>query len=302
MGNKKWRVENFLLFDYRAVEAHLSKMAAKGWFLTKVGRVFWVYKKAESRRCHFAVTYFENATRYNPAHTQEQKEFIDFCEKSGWKWICEWEQMQIFCSEQKNPIPIETDETVRLNTIHRAMKKGFLPFQGLLLIVFLNIMIQSKVFSGKPLIDILSSNLEMSGILNCVMMGTWVFGNLIGYAVWYFRSKKAVASEGGCINSDFVRKISNILLLLWMMAFLSLTVCCIQKIGFVETAVIFVYVIGLIVLAWLITTILKRAKLPAKANQVVTIIIIFLIILATVNAVYNTPFNLFLRQPVYSYE
>lgn len=37
MSERKRRFENFALYDYQGVEAHLSRMAAKGWRLEKAG-------------------------------------------------------------------------------------------------------------------------------------------------------------------------------------------------------------------------------------------------------------------------
>ncbi|MBR4036702.1 MAG: hypothetical protein IKJ05_08270 [Oscillospiraceae bacterium] len=35
--------------------------------------------------------------------------------------------MQIFYNENENPVPLETDPMVQVNTIHSAMKKNFIP-------------------------------------------------------------------------------------------------------------------------------------------------------------------------------
>ena len=43
----KRRLETFLLFDYRGVEKHLSKMAQNGWKLEEVGRYSWKYRRIE---------------------------------------------------------------------------------------------------------------------------------------------------------------------------------------------------------------------------------------------------------------
>ena len=37
MSERKREVCSYLLFDYRGVEEHLMKMAARGWRLEKVG-------------------------------------------------------------------------------------------------------------------------------------------------------------------------------------------------------------------------------------------------------------------------
>lgn len=43
--------------------------------------------------------------------------------------------MQIFCTDQPDPVPIETDPELELETIHAAMVKGFLVPYGILLAI-----------------------------------------------------------------------------------------------------------------------------------------------------------------------
>lgn len=40
----KREIPNYLPFDYEAVEAHLEKMAAKGWRLVNAGTNVWKYR------------------------------------------------------------------------------------------------------------------------------------------------------------------------------------------------------------------------------------------------------------------
>ena len=51
----KREIPNYLPFDYEAVEAHLEKMAAKGWRLVNAGTNVWKYRQAEPARVKYAV-------------------------------------------------------------------------------------------------------------------------------------------------------------------------------------------------------------------------------------------------------
>lgn len=42
MGDFKYQLLTYGLFDYAGVERHLEKMAAKGWRFTSVGNFFWI--------------------------------------------------------------------------------------------------------------------------------------------------------------------------------------------------------------------------------------------------------------------
>lgn len=106
MSERKRRFENFALYDYQGVEAHLSRMAAKGWRLEKAGNSLWTYRQAEPAEVRYAVTYSHRVSQFDPVPTEEQEVLEDLCEAAGWSFVCDWNQMQIFASEDPNPVPL----------------------------------------------------------------------------------------------------------------------------------------------------------------------------------------------------
>ena len=138
MKNRKIEWNRFAFYDYRTIEEHLEEMAEKGWFLEQMGEIFWTYKRIEPKKLHFAVTYFLK----DGYDTQEEKENIakarEFCQQNGWVSVGRWNgMMQIFCNAEENPVPLETDPVVFVNSIHAAMKKG--EFSASILFFLLNI-------------------------------------------------------------------------------------------------------------------------------------------------------------------
>ena len=117
MKQTKYRFENFSFHDFAGVERHLEAMAQKGWLLDKVTAFTWRYRRIEPKKLHFSVTYFSEASEYNPYPTPNQRTFLDYCSDAGWNLAAEWAQMQILWSELENPVPIETDEELRLRSI-----------------------------------------------------------------------------------------------------------------------------------------------------------------------------------------
>ena len=136
MAKYKYQLGTFNLFDYAGVERHLEKMAAKGWQFDSVN-TFWKFKKAEPEKLKYSVTYIPEASDLDPEPLEKQKEIEEYCEKAGWKKVGNWLQMQIFCTENPDAVPIETDEELRLEFIRKSMKKNLLISHGLLLLVFL---------------------------------------------------------------------------------------------------------------------------------------------------------------------
>ena len=128
MSKRKREVGSYLLFDYRGVEAHLTKMAARGWRLEKVGTYFWTYRRAEPARVTYAVTYLPDASQFDPDPSEQQASLAELCAAAGWEKAADWGQMQIFVNERPDPVPLETDEAVRLEVIRRSMKKSFQPW------------------------------------------------------------------------------------------------------------------------------------------------------------------------------
>ena len=144
MKNIKRRFEVFSFFDYTGIAGHLSKMAEKGWLIEKISNTGWVYRKIAPQKLTFYVTYFPNASEFDPCPTQEQQTFHDFCRHTGWKLAAAAAQMQVFFNEQENPVPIETDPVLQTAVIHAAAKKSFLPAHLLLLLIsVVNIILRS---------------------------------------------------------------------------------------------------------------------------------------------------------------
>lgn len=132
---KKRKLESFMLHDASAITKHLEKMAAKGWLLAHAANYFWTYEKIEPTALTFSVTYFSAVSDINPYSSENQSAFYEYCEALGWKLASEWNQMQIFYTENTKPIPIETDEALKLQTIHQSMRVQLFGLSFCLLIV-----------------------------------------------------------------------------------------------------------------------------------------------------------------------
>ncbi|MEG1987628.1 MAG: DUF2812 domain-containing protein [Oscillibacter sp.] len=214
MRETKRRVENFLFYDAAGVERHLAKMAERGWGLEKITPFFWYYRRMEPKKRTYTVTYFPDASDFDPAPTDGQQTFRAYCQASGWEFVVQWAQMQIFCTEREHPVPIETEESVRLQTTHHAMKKNYLPgsiamaalalFQIGTQISLGNYDLVGKLADGtQPYILLLFLLLLLNSIL---MLG--------GYASWYRKSKRRVEQGGACAEcGGWYRKWANALYL-----------------------------------------------------------------------------------------
>lgn len=123
MSNVKRCFANFSPFDQKAIETKLEEMAAKGWIIQKLGNLFWTYARKEPQKLHFAVTYFPDASEFDPKPSEGQLTREEFCAQDGWQLAVRWGAMQIFYTSQENPVPIDTDVVTQVETICRTMKK-----------------------------------------------------------------------------------------------------------------------------------------------------------------------------------
>lgn len=273
MKATKRRFEQFLFYDYTGIERHLEWMASKGWQLHKITRLYWEYRRTEPQKLTYTVTYFSEASEFNPYPTENQETFREYCKDAGWKLVAEWAQMQIFCTERENPTPIETDESVKLKAIHRAMKKNFLPSSVFMLLLSLSqIIFQFHTITRDP-VYLLSNGTVLFTATMWNILAIQMLIPLIGYAVWYRKSKKAVSIGGNCVeNNGGYKKVTSFMWLLTAIAIV-LVVFSMSTQHFGWSGILgIVNITVLIALVLTIKNALKRAKASRRVNLTVTMV------------------------------
>lgn len=194
MRDRKRCLPQFMFYDKTGIQAYLERQAKEGWMLEKMS-FGWVFRKIEPKSLHFFVAYFPKKSLFEGDASGEQRLFWDFCEHAGWKLVTTNEQMQIFCNEAEDPVPIETEAGMEVEKIHRSAKKSFLLVYFLLL---LSILTQVGSFVGqfrRDPIRVLSDNVLLLMMPGMAMLGVYVVREIVRYFLWYRRAKKA-AEEG----------------------------------------------------------------------------------------------------------
>lgn len=121
MGNKIRRFNTTVFYDYEGIARHLEKMAEKGYFIEKANNIIWTYRKDEPKKVKYYVTYFPEASDFNPYQTDNQENFLSYCKSLGWHLAAEFAQMQILYSEEEDPAPLETDDVLKLKSINKSL-------------------------------------------------------------------------------------------------------------------------------------------------------------------------------------
>ena len=273
MKDTKRRYEVFSYFDCTGIAAHLTKMAQKGWLVEKLSNFGWTYRRIEPKKFTFYVSYFPKASEFDPEPTESQKMFYDFCRHTGWELAAASAQMQIFYNEQENPVPIETDPVVEVETIHRAAKRSFFPtyFVLLLISVWNGFLFVSRLL-GDP-IGLLSSASSLFGGFAFTILSLLCAIELSSYFIWHAKAKKA-AVDGKFVKTYGYSRLERIMLaavlvgfVYWIITMVMLGPVLQRTVGIVMLC----YTAALIILVNAVKQFLKRKNAPRNVNRFLTI-------------------------------
>lgn len=192
--NKKRQMIWYQVDDGEAVSRQLEKMARKGWLLEEADNLFYTYRRSEPSAVRYTVTFFPDASCFDSGLLEGQETYAEYCRAAGWELAAFYGPVQYFRTADPYAPPIETDETVKLTSIRRTMRKSFVVTYTLLLlcpvIAFaLNHYDAATFFYSNML---LSVALLMLGIFFCSI------GMLGDYLIWLLRSQYAVKHGGRC--------------------------------------------------------------------------------------------------------
>ena len=275
MRNTKRRMETFSIFNHTGISAHLEKMALKGWMLESIRNNWWIYRRIEPKPIHFAVSYYPKASEYDPEPSPEQQDFLDFCAHTGWQLVCTSAQMQIFCNALENPVPIDTDPVLEVETIHEAMLKNFLPAQIVLLVLgcilgwFFLMGVYGNVIYA--LTDVNEVFLGLCWLLIILLVST----ELIAYHRWHKKAEEA-AEQGFFLDTPDTRPIQNFALVLLGIGIVYLLVNTAAAGDDMRLFLFVAMAINFTVLRALVDgtkRLLKRWKVRKNVNRLVTLIV-----------------------------
>lgn len=303
----KRRFVQFTFYDRTGIQDYLEKQALKGWLLEKITPLGWVFRSIEPKTLHFSVTYFPQASAFDPEPSENQKRFQDFCAHTGWVLAAASAQLQIFYNENENPVPIETDAAIEVQTIHKAVKKSFLPAQFALLACGI---LQGSFFiwrlSSDP-IKVLASNVNLFTGACWMLVLLLTLVEITSYFLWHRKAKKNAEIDGSFVKTKSHRRF-QLAVLCFMFAVLGLMFASLgssrMALTFLATILVMLAVIALVLS---ISALMKRLKVSAKVNLTITMILTFVFSFGVTGIVVILIFNglrgLFPeRTPVETYE
>ena len=277
MKTKKRRMEYISFYNHTGLEKHFSKMAKKGWLIESISNYYWTYRRIEPKDLHFCVTYYPRASDFDPEPSPEQQTFHDFCAHTGWQLCCTWHQMQVFYNEKEDPIPLETDPVLEVETLHKACKKNFLPSYFLLLALGLIMggSVIARVFADP--IGLLSNASQLFTGFCFFCVAVISIAELGAYFTWYIKAKKA-AQDGIFVDTPSTAKLQLSIVILTLIALIVWLINLVFSGDPIYTWVallMFGYVIALTAIVNGIKHGLKKAKASRGVNKFLTIFACF---------------------------
>ena len=285
----RYELPLYSFYDHTGMVRHLEQMARRGWRLDKLGGMMWRYQPIEPRRLKYALVYFPEVTGFEPTPPESHLRLQELCAQAGWILAATAGKFQVYCNEDPDAVPLETDPGIQVDIIHRTMKRNFIPSYLLLsLAAVLQLFMQiadlnkdySVWYSGKAYYF---SGLAWMMIPAWSMILLFYLIELGQYFLWYRRAK-ARAAEGLYTPSPRSRWVQSLAILTLALLLLSWFLTE-QMNGFVFA------MLGALALAAVLSVVLskllKKVGASAKVNQGITIGVACILSLMAVMSVSN---------------
>ena len=211
MKNTKYMLIDALIYDYAYLEEKLTRLAAEGWHLEKVGTMLWKFRRGEPRAVRYAVTYAPSASAFNSRPTEEEEDLTDLCAQAGWVRVANQAQRHIYRNDDPNATPLETDEAERLKNIRRTMKKHFFPTEILMVAIFvMQFFMHYSTMTRSPARTLSSVTMVSAPAMSLFVAA--VHGILtINGLLWLSRARRAVDIGEPVPENRFYRRLQPIL-------------------------------------------------------------------------------------------
>lgn len=275
MKNLKRRLEVFSFYDHTGIEGHLENMASKGWMLSGINKLTWNYERIDPKKIHFAVTYYPKASEFDPEPLEGQRIYWDYSERTGWKHICTSAQMQIFYSEDDNPVPIETDPAIEVDMIHKAAKRTYLKSYYLLLVIsVLQVALFVSGLLGDP-VGLLSSSTQLATGLLWGLMLILCTVEVAGYHRWHRNAVRA-AERGEFLETQGHGLLQKLVLIAAVAGLLYIVINLISVGNKVQVTLYLLLLassIGIVVIVVNVKELLKKKKASRNVNFTITLMV-----------------------------
>ena len=277
MKDTKRRLFRFSLYDRTGIAEYLVNQAKNGWMIEKIDNYGFKFRKTEPKKLSFAITYLPEFSEFTPLPNDGQIKLFEFCEHTGWKNIESTLQLQVFYNESENPIPLETDALVELETIHKAGKKSFL-LTGYLFVVV-------------AALQLFSAFIRPCNIYNVTFIILWTVllvahsTELIRYYCWRKKALKNAMTDGSFTPSNSNVLFKNILTVFLLISLLLMFVSAAFEFG---ALIVINIILGVLLLllsvsgVLYISGVMRSSGISENTNRAITITLIIFATIITI--------------------
>ncbi len=248
---------NQVLFYSDNLIEKLEKLALEGWRLKKFNANTITLEECESQKLKYCILFSPNSTTLDATPTQPQEDLIDLCKSSGWEYLSQWSQILVFFSELENATPIETDEQLKLETIHNSMKKEFLRGQITIILSQLFLLV-CMLIALKP--EQIFTSVPIYTITLIPMVIFQSIANLFQYYNWYYSSKKAIENGENCTKPISIKWVN------YFMTILAVIICVLLLMSNFKSMLFYGFGIPIMnaILCYGVIIYLRKQKLKAQ--------------------------------------
>lgn len=263
--------------NLEATARYLEKMAREGWMLEKVSSATQFYfVKCEPKDLRFSVEIFAEGSEFDTHTIDSNLEFVEYCKKAGWNFICSAGKLDYFYTEDKNAPEIESDPEMKLKAIEKAQRflKLYFPIYFILMgIAYMTMQFTTNLNATE------TSFFHFSGVMLWCFVGFIYLVNLIIYLVWRRKARNAVKNGERVPANKMNPSFRSIYAFLFLFAILHSVITVWVGLKYQENVVfliplIWIVVLSLIVLSYKLSSFAEKVKMGRGTYKVISMVVL----------------------------
>lgn len=281
MRKRKYEFIRYSFYDLTGMQKHLEAMAAKGWFLDRITSWTWRYHRETPRKLHYCVSYYLKASMYDPEPSEEQQAFQELCDHAGWNLVAQNGKMLVLCNERENPVPVHTDPSDEIEAIEEVSFSEFGHYALYIFLALANFGLTWMRLQDNAS-DVLSDGINLAGTAILCIGALFFLLDMIPYFWWLYRARKAAELDKFIpTSSGFHRLYIPLLVIITCLLVFAITTSPggVKK---MDTIISLVRLLAVIYLVNMVTQFLKRRKVSAENNEVISIVVMVVLVFVTV--------------------
>ena len=285
MSKDTKRVISFAsIMDYKNIEKYFEKMAARGWLISKIGKIFYIFEKIEPRDIDFNVSLLYENTPYDYPDDTPYNDYEDLCRESGWEPCFRNDIFQIFYKEKDaEALPIHTDSSEE----YRIVKSIYMKTEMFSIFMFAYFIFMGVYNVRRFNYEDLLSNLSIFSLVFPFFVGIMFLTMALPAGIWFAVNRRN-AREGRELYffSDKIifvkRTIYNLSLLIYV-SFLLFGIFGSFSDGYVMLAAFIPVTLGGIVGGYCVKR-FKTVKRTRKQNKIFFLIAVSITIIVSISS------------------